>query len=129
MSGGSVTSPGEVRQNAAVTVATVGRSAVSQGKRRAEKQKRPSSLPYHSLLVLGAIGSGLAWFYLVRAAIDFGRLARDGDTPAWGFTVAATLGATVCLLLLFVLVSRMLVRVGLMNEYRPRRSNGRRAAR
>jgi hypothetical protein len=122
--------PRPIRHNASVTAATVGgRGAVTQGKRRAEKQKRPSRLPSVALLGFGALVSGIAWFFLVRAAIDFGRLGRGGDTTAWVFTGAATLGATVCLLLVFVLVARLLVSAGLVSEYRPRRSSGRRASR
>lgn len=79
------------------------------------------------LLSLGAVASGIAWGFLVKAAIDFGRLARGGDEVAWAFTAAATIGATLCLLLLFVLVARVLVAVGLVSEYKPRRSSGRRA--
>ena len=81
------------------------------------------------LLVLGAIASGVAWVFLVNAAIDFGRLARGGDGIAWFFTAAATVGATVCLLLLFVLGARVLVMLGLLSEYKPRRSSGGRRAR
>ena len=80
-----------------------------------------------ALLAVGALLSGAAWVFLVNAAIDFGRLARNGDGTAWLFTAAATLGAIVCLLLLFVLGARVLVALGLMSEYKPRRSSGRRA--
>ncbi len=111
------------------TVERSGRAAVSQGRRRAEKVKDPSRLPRRAALLLGAVGAGVAWFYLVGAAIDFGRVARSGDSLAWTFTAAATLGATVCLLLVFVLLSRTLVSLGLANEHRPRRAAGRRAAR
>jgi hypothetical protein len=79
------------------------------------------------LLLLGVVASGAAWVFLVNAAIDFGRLARGGDQVAWVFTAAATVGATVCLLLLFVLVARALTTLGLVSEYKPRRSSGRRA--
>jgi len=68
----------------------------------------------------------VAWFFLVRAAIDFGRLARDGESLAWAFTIAATVGATACLLLMFILVTRLLMALGIVSEYRPRRSAGRR---
>ena len=78
------------------------------------------------LLIVGALAAGAAWFFLVRAAIDFGRLARGGDQLAWAFTAGATIGATLCLLLMFVLAARFLVAVGL-SEYKPRRSSGRRA--
>ncbi len=81
------------------------------------------------MLVLGAVAGSGAWLYLVRAAIDFGGAARGGDTPAWAFTAAATLGASVCLVLVFVLLSRGLVTVGVVSDYRPRRAAGRRASR
>jgi hypothetical protein len=75
----------------------------------------------------GSLGCGLAWVFLVRAAIEFGRLARDGQSLAWAFTAAATVGATACLLLMFVLAARVLVTVGVLSEYKGRRSAGRRA--
>ena len=78
------------------------------------------------LLVLGVLASGVAWMFLVNAAIDYGRLARRGDTTAWLFTAAAMVGATVCLLVLFVLGARVLATLGLVSEYKPRRSSGRR---
>ena len=79
------------------------------------------------LPALGAVAAGVAWVFLVKAAIDFGRVARGGDQAAWAFTAGATIGATLCLLLLFVLVARVLVAMGLVSEYKPRRSSGRRA--
>lgn len=113
----------------AVAAERTGRVEVKQGRRRAEVAKRPSRLPQQTALVLGAAAGGVAWFFLVRAAIDFGRVARSGDGAAWTFTGAATLGATVCLLLVFVLGARLLVSVGLISEYKPRRAAGRRTAR
>lgn len=120
-----------MRQNA--SVATVGisgtteRRTVSEGRRRAAKRRRrPVRRPLLAGLGLGAVACGVAWFFLVRAAIDFGRLARDGEGIAWAFTVAATIGATACLLLMFILATRLLMAVGLVSEYRPRRSSGRR---
>ena len=101
---------------------------MSQGRRRAAKVKGPSKLPYRVGLILGAVAAGVAWFFLVRAAIVFGRVARTGDSTAWIFTGAATIGATACLLLLFVLLARMLVSFGLINGYKPRRSAGHRAS-
>lgn len=103
------------------------RRTVSEGKRRAEKAKGPSRVPLVAGLLLGAVVGVVVWFYLVGAAIDFGRVARDGKTIAWVFTAAATVGAAVCLLLVFVLVARALVALGLISDYRPRRSSGRRA--
>ena len=104
---------------------TAGQRA-GEGKRRAAKQKRPSRRPVLVALGLGAVGCGVAWVFLVRAAIEFGRLGRDGQHLAWAFTAAATVGATACMLLMFVLAARVLVAVGLVSEYKPRRSAGRR---
>ena len=75
------------------------------------------------LLLAAAIAgiAGSAWFYLVRSAIDFGQMARDGDSQAWVFMGAASLGAIACALLLLVLVTRALRRLGFISEYQPRR--------
>jgi hypothetical protein len=100
---------------------------VGEGRRRAEKQKHPERRLAMLLPALGAVAAGVAWVFLVKAAIDFGRVARGGDQAAWWFTAGATIGATLCLLLLFVLVARVLVAMGLVSEYKPRRSSGRRA--
>ena len=85
-------------------VASSGRGAVSEGRRRAEKKRDPGRRLPLLLLVAGALASGVAWI----------------------FTAAATIGATVCMLLLFVLGARVLVSLGLVSEYKPRRSSGRR---
>lgn len=117
-------------QNA--TVATVGipgtteRRTVNEGRRRAAKRKASVRRPLLAGLGVGALACGVAWFFLVRAAIDFGRLARDGESVAWAFTAAATVGATACLLLMFILVTRLLMVLGLVSDYRPRRAAGRR---
>lgn len=108
------------------TSGTERRTVNEGGRRRAAKQKRPVRRPLLAALGLGALFCGVAWFFLVRAAIDFGRLARDGEAVAWAFTVAATIGATACLLLMFLLVTRVLMALGLVSEYRPRRAAGRR---
>lgn len=117
-----------IGQNTAVAVVgtRTERRTVSEGRRRAEKLKGPSRRPLLAALTLGALGAGVAWLFLVKAAIEFGRLARDGQTLAWAFTAAATVGAAACLLLLFVLAARVLVALGLVSEYKPRRSAGRR---
>ena len=110
----------------AVVAARTERRTVSEGRRRAEKQKGPDRRPLLAALALGALASGLAWVFLVKAAIEFGRLARDGQDLAWVFTAAASVGATACLLLMFVLGARVLAALGLISEYKPRRSSGRR---
>jgi hypothetical protein len=84
---------------------------VHAGRRRAEKAPRPRRLGSTSLLLLlGIVGAAGAWFFLVRAAIDFGQAARDGRAMAWAFCGGATIGATVCLLLVFVLCARVWTR-------------------
>jgi len=79
-------------------------------------------------MLLGAAISGIAGAYLVRSAIDFGRLARDDEPVAWIFTGAASLGAVVCALLLLVLLIRTLRRLGLISDYKPRRAAVRKRA-
>lgn len=111
-----------------MTVVTAGSSGepVTTGKRRAETRKKtPRTLVVG--LALGALLSGVVWYFLVGAAIEFGRLARRGQSEAWLYTGAATLGAAICLMLLFVLGARVLVALGLVSEYKPRRSAHRRA--
>lgn len=101
------------------------REPVTTGKRRAETRKKaPRALVVG--LALGALLSGVVWYFLVAAAIEFGRLARRGQSEAWLYTGAATLGAAVCLMLLFVLAARVLAALGLVSEYKPRRSAHRR---
>ena len=105
---------------------------VTTGRRRAERPQRSGPGPVRSLaaLLVGVLGCGGAWFFLVRAAIDFGRAARGGQSLAWAFTGGATLGAIGCLLLMFVLVSRTVRAVAPARRSRPRRpAGGRRAAR
>ena len=43
------------------------------GRRRAERQKHPERRLPLVLLVLGALASGVAWVFLVQAAIDFAK--------------------------------------------------------
>jgi hypothetical protein len=86
---------------------------VNAGRRRADKPTRPKGpglVGYTALLGLGIVVAAAAWFFLVRAAVDFGQAARDGQSLAWAFCVGATLGATLCLLLVFVLGARVWVR-------------------
>lgn len=115
-----------------VAVSVTDRGTVSAGRRRAEKvkaQSRPSRLPHLALLVVGVLASGAAWVFLVRAAIDFGEAARDGRSVAWAICAAATLGAAVCLMLVFALLARIPKASGLLSEYTPRRSSGGRRSR
>jgi hypothetical protein len=76
--------------------------------------------------VLGSVLSAAAWLYLVGAAIDFGRVALEGHSRAWIFTLAASAGAVVSLILLLVLVTRVLRALGVISDNRPRRAGSRR---
>jgi hypothetical protein len=89
---------------------------------------RPGSGPtlHVAGLGAGAILTGLAWLYLVGAAIDFGVLAVRGERLAWVFVAGASLGAVVCLVLMLALLSRGLRSVGVVSDYRPKRAGGRR---
>jgi hypothetical protein len=104
---------------------------VSAGRRRAEKVSGPSgpSRLRRALVPLaGALVAAAAWVVLVLAAIDFGRAARGDDgASAWVLTIVAALGATLCLLLVFVLLARVWARLGLVGEASPspRTSGGR----
>ena len=81
------------------------------GRRRAVKvgsSARPGLLRRVLLLVLGTLAASAAWVFLVRAAIAFGESARDGrGASGWAMTVGAGAGATLCMLLVFVLVARV----------------------
>ena len=102
------------------------------GKRRAERHSHAGlhlgPLSRLGATVLGMVVGAFAWWYLVRAAIAFGRVARSGQQGAWMFTASACIGAMLCLVLVLVLVSRVLVTLGLVSEYRGRRASPRRAA-
>jgi len=98
---------------------------VSTGRRRAEKVKSPSGIarfrrtPAH---LLGALVASAAWLFLVRAAILFGRAARDGNgVLGWVFTAAASLGAVLCLMLVLTLLSRAWSAFAGHSDYQPRR--------
>lgn len=96
----------------------------------------PRPLPRRRLLVL-AVGVTLtvvAWGFLVWAAIDFGSQARDGEKLAWVFLALATIGATACLFLTLILLTRLIGTITSGGEAedaesRPVVPGGRRAAR
>jgi hypothetical protein len=98
----------------------------TRGGRRADRQRaRVPGVPVLAM-ALGAVVSAVAWVFLVRAAVEFGRLARQGSPGAWAFTLGASVGAAVCALLVLVLVARALRTVGLIRDYQPRRAGERR---
>ena len=86
----------------------------------------PSPLVRISTHAAGVLLAGLAWFFLVRAAIDFGDLALTGESAAWLFSLGAGLGALVCLALVLALIGRGLRTLGYLSDYKPRRVGARR---
>lgn len=100
------------------------------GGRRARRSSGAAALQHPvvqlTALALGALLTGLAWVYLVGAAIDFGVLAVRGEVAAWVFTFGASAGAVVCLVLMLAVIARSLRMLGFLNDYRPRRAAPRR---
>jgi hypothetical protein len=117
----------DISHNVLVAVGVTERGTVVAGRRRAEKTRaeaRPRQWGQALLLVVGVLVASAAWLFLVRASITFGQLARDGRGAAWAVCAAGTVGAAVCLLLVFVLLTRLWTLLGLRSDYRPRRSSG-----
>jgi hypothetical protein len=90
----------------------------------------PVPLPRRRLftLALGVTLTLVAWGFLVWAAIDFGSRARDGEQLAWAFLALATIGATACLLVTLILVTKVLATVRGEAEPRAGVPGGRRRA-
>ena len=107
---------------------------MAQGKRAGARAKR-TFRPVLLVLALGVTLAVVAWGYLVKAAIDFGSEARDGDGRAWWFLGLASAGAIACLFIGLILISRITRALGLTRapEPRPERpqryEGGRRASR
>ena len=70
---------------------------------RRQRRFRPVVLP----LAIGITLCVIAWGYLVKAAIDFGTSARDGEQRAWAFLGLASVGAIACLFIGLILVARI----------------------
>src|SRR3954447_14039781 len=98
-----------------MTGATGGKRAGSRRGQRAPRSFRPVLL----LLALGITLSGVAWGYLVYAAIDFGSTARGGDSQAWWFLGLAAIGAVACLFFGLMLLARLLRRLGITQAPAP----------
>ncbi len=62
------------------------------------------------------------WMSLVFVAIDSGQSALDGDSPRWWLAGGAVVGAIVLLLVAVALVRRLLVALGLIRAYVPKRA-------
>jgi hypothetical protein len=87
-------------------------------------RSRTGGAPLAGLLLvgLGVLLTGLAWAILVRAAIDFGTVAARGGFRGWAFTIGASAGAVVCLVLMLALGGRALRMLGFLSDYKPRRA-------
>ena len=90
------------------------------GARRGERKKR-SFQPVLAGIGGAAALSLVAWIFLVKAAITFGREARGGDGGAWIFLGIASVGAVACLFLSLMLVTVVLRRLGIIEERQPHR--------
>ncbi|GEP37640.1 hypothetical protein NPS01_13030 [Nocardioides psychrotolerans] len=89
---------------------------MAQGKRAGTRKGSKPKTGFQPALLglaLGVTGAVAAWGYLVYAAIDFGSEARGGDSGAWLFLGLASVGAVACLFLGFLLVARLLRRLGI----------------
>jgi energy-converting hydrogenase Eha subunit B len=73
-------------------------------------------------LTLLALGG---WVALVLVAIDEGRAAREGGSGHVGVLVTAVVGAIVLLLLAAAFVRRLLIAVGVIQAYQPKRAKHR----
>ncbi|MGA8848029.1 MAG: hypothetical protein WB471_15540 [Nocardioides sp.] len=85
---------------------------MAQGKRVGARRKR-SFRPILLVLALGVTACVVAWGYLVFAAIDFGRAARNGDAASWWLLALASLGAAACLFLGLILLARIARELGI----------------
>lgn len=107
----------------------IGRVSAAGGRRADRSRAGRGPLPSILATLLGAALAGVAWFYLVHAAIDFGSLARQNhQVVSWAMTVLPAVGAVACLLLVITLMARVLYTLGLINDYKPRRAGARRRA-
>ena len=110
---------------------------VAAGKRVGPKRKRSGLRPSTFLLTVGITLGVIAWGYLVKAAIDFGIEARNGNSDAWLYLGGAATGAVACLFVGLMLVARLLRALGITSgpadrssePEQPRPIGGRRAAR
>jgi len=88
------------------------------GARRGEKPKR-SFDPRLAGYGVASLVLVVAWVFLVKAAISFGREGRGGDGTAWVFLVFASIGAVACLFLSLMLGTLILRKLGIIEDKRP----------
>lgn len=111
----------------------IGENAGVESTRGKRAGSRKAAAPSGSVRVTALLAGAclflvIAWWVLVRAAIDFGRSARDGDGLAWLFLAVASLGAMACLFAGLLVGVRLLVALGVLREV-PAVAGGRRAKR
>lgn len=106
--------------------------------KRAGPKRRTRFNPSVLLLTIGVTAGVIAWGYLVKAAVDFGVEARSGNSDAWVYLGAASLGAVACLFIGLMLIARLVRALGITSSStsasspepeRPRQVGGRRASR
>ncbi|MDP3967995.1 MAG: hypothetical protein Q8Q02_06910 [Nocardioides sp.] len=83
---------------------------------RASRSPRRTSPAALLTLALGATATLVAWGYLASAAITFGVLGRSGNGGAWLLMALAALGATACLFVALILLTRVLRGLGVVSE-------------
>ncbi len=92
---------------------------VGQTGKRAGPKRQRSVTPALLALCVGVTLCVVAWGYLVKAAIDFGITARDGQSDAWWFLGLASIGAIACLFIGLMLISRITRRLGITKPPTP----------
>ena len=98
---------------------------VTAGRHSAPAAPRPSAVLPLVGYVAAVLASAAAWFFLVRAAIHFGTEARGGESLGWLFMGLTAFGAICCLVLALALVGRVLMAIGVISDYKPRRAQRR----
>jgi hypothetical protein len=97
-----------ISHNEAVTAATRKRA----GSRRGAKPK-PRLQPIALVMAAGITGAVIAWGYLVYQSILHGQAIRGGASSEWQLTLGYGVGAVACLFVGFMLIARLLRRLGL----------------
>jgi hypothetical protein len=90
-----------------------------------EASEGGGALRLRTLLLLGVLVAGAAWFLLVRLAIGSGNRAQDGDAAGWVHLGLAGLAAVVALVVGTALLRELLVLLGVVRGYRPKRARSR----
>lgn len=87
--------------------------SVSQTGKRAGPRRQRSVQPALLTYAVGVTLCVVAWGYLVKAAVDFGATARNGQSEAWWLLGLASLGAIACLFVGLMLVARITRHLGI----------------